>query len=944
MGASEQPSKIGRRLSAAQTQVDQYQHNDKGMRTQHTDTLGRVTKWNYASNGIDVLSIQQKNGSYWETLQSFTYDPADPPHVPRTTTDAAGQSTTLAWNNRGQIRTATAPGNAVTTWTYNATSGFLENIDGPLPGTSDRTSFTPDLYGRARTVTKPGAFTLTMDYDALNRPTQVTYPDGTTEQFSYQRSNGTRILDLTHYKDRENRWTFFAYNALRQRVVTIDPLGRTTRLNWCYCGSLQDLYDGEGNHTHWDYDISARLIRKTYADGTEHSYTYDLAGRLETITDWNSQVKIHSYFPDGQLQQITYNGSQIATPNVSFTYDTIDGKLKTMSDGSGLTTYDYHPNDGSTLGAGRLKSIDSPMENDLIEFGYDAQGRLKTRRINGSANTTTIGSSDDLGRVVSLTNPLGTFEHTYDPVNLLPKTVTAPSGLVTTFDYHTAAADLRLKEIQHTLAGGLALSKHGYTYSPDGNINTWEQAAGTGPAQTWSLVYDNADQLEAATLGSTTPSVLAQHAWRYDKAGNRISRQQGAQITQTGANHLNQMTSEQPGGWMRVRGTTDEPAKVRVKSNANAFIPAATSGTGGFSAWVQAVAGNNTLTIEAEDFSPQANRRTATYRVQVNGSNRVPGYDLNGNLIDNGAGQTYEWDAENRLVKITYADRTSTEFRYDGQSRRVGITEKDAARVVTSEKRYLWAEGAQPAEERAADGRTVVKQYHAQGEFLPGAAAPLNKVFYTKDHLGSVRELVDGNGTLQTRYDYDLWGGRTKITGTMESEVGYTGHHHHGKSGLVLTWYRAYDPATGRWLSRDPIGENGGINLYGYVDNSPVNLWDALGLEKVCHYDGRTQGEIVFDGEKFEIERRLLRAAQFLKYFPQGIDLYLVLWGQYYHVEWYTSYICYDSCNPSETWREHRKQTSHHRSIDKTFSFDIDASSELLPTGPPEGGNWGDAL
>ena len=261
--------------------------------------------------------------------------------------------------------------------------------------------------------------------------------------------------------------------------------------------------------------------------------------------------------------------------------------------------------------------------------------------------------------------------------------------------------------------------------------------------------------------------------------------------------------------FIEMRTQVSNRSSKRCESVWPAFIPAATSGTGGFSAWVQAVAGNNTLTIEAEDFSPQA----ATYRVQVNGTNRVPGYDLNGNLIDNGAGQTYEWDAENRLVKITYADQTSTEFRYDGQSRRVGITEKDAARVVTSEKRYLWAEGAQPAEERAADGRTVVKQYHAQGEFLPGAAVPLNKVFYTKDHLGSVRELVDGNGTFQTRYDYVLWGGRTKITGTVESEVGYTGHHHHGKSGLVLTWYRAYDPVTGRWLSRDPIGENGGINL-----------------------------------------------------------------------------------------------------------------------------------
>jgi RHS repeat-associated protein len=122
-----------------------------------------------------------------------------------------------------------------------------------------------------------------------------------------------------------------------------------------------------------------------------------------------------------------------------------------------------------------------------------------------------------------------------------------------------------------------------------------------------------------------------------------------------------------------------------------------------------------------------------------------------------------------------------------------------------------------------------VRQYHAQGEFLPGAAAPLNKVFYTKDHLGSVRELVNGNGTLQTRYDYDLWGGRTKITGTVESEVGYTGHHHHGKSGLVLTWYRAYDPVTGRWLSPDPIGEAGGINLYGYVGNNPINWVDPDG-------------------------------------------------------------------------------------------------------------------
>jgi|LakMenEpi03Aug12_release.lakeMendotaPanAssembly.Ray.scaffolds.fasta_scaffold227306_2 YD repeat-containing protein len=148
----------------------------------------------------------------------------------------------------------------------------LTPINGPLAGTSDRTTFTPDLYGRVRTTTSPGAYTLTFDYDALDRPTLVTYPDGTTEQFSYQRANGQKILDLTHFKDRENRWTLSGYDALRQRIASIDPLNRLTRFHWCYCGALQDLWDAEGNKTHWDYDFTGRLTKKTYADGKETSY------------------------------------------------------------------------------------------------------------------------------------------------------------------------------------------------------------------------------------------------------------------------------------------------------------------------------------------------------------------------------------------------------------------------------------------------------------------------------------------------------------------------------------------------------------------------------------------------------------------------------------------------------------------------------------------------
>lgn len=64
---------------------------------------------------------------------------------------------------------------------------------------------------------------------------------------------------------------------------------------------------------------------------------------------------------------------------------------------------------------------------------------------------------------------------------------------------------------------------------------------------------------EAATLTNPSAAVQEHHAWRYDKIGNRTSRQNGPQITQTTHNNRNQIVSEQPGGWMRVRSTTDDP-------------------------------------------------------------------------------------------------------------------------------------------------------------------------------------------------------------------------------------------------------------------------------------------------------------------------------------------------------------------------------------------------
>jgi RHS repeat-associated protein len=265
------------------------------------------------------------------------------------------------------------------------------------------------------------------------------------------------------------------------------------------------------------------------------------------------------------------------------------------------------------------------------------------------------------------------------------------------------------------------------------------------------------------------------------------------------------------------------------------------SGSNGkiFTATVSLPADQNTVPVAAEDLStignppgPQngGNLTTRNYSVTVvGGQDKTFKYDSNGNLTNSVAGTTtndYQWDAENRLVKITQSSPGNptlvSDFTYDGFSRWAKIVEKSNG-TVTSTKQFVWY-GKQLAEERDANN-TVVKRFFPEGERY-GIA----NYYFTKDHLGNIREMVDSSGTIRARYDYDPYGRRTKVSGDLEADFGFTGYYVHQPSGLQLALYRAYDADTGRWINRDPIGEMGGLNLYDYVGNNPVNLRDAFGL------------------------------------------------------------------------------------------------------------------
>lgn len=89
--------------------------------------------------------------------------------------------------------------------------------------------------------------------------------------------------------------------------------------------------------------------------------------------------------------------------------------------------------------------------------------------------------------------------------------------------------------------------------------------------------------------------------------------------------------------------------------------------------------------------------------------------------------------------------------------------------------------------------------------------------------------MVDNTQTVRGCFTYDPYGSLTRISG-LDCDFGYSGHNYEPHSRLHLAAYRAYDAEIGRWISEDPIGENGGMNLYAYIGSSPVNGVDLFGL------------------------------------------------------------------------------------------------------------------
>ena len=212
-----------------------------------------------------------------------------------------------------------------------------------------------------------------------------------------------------------------------------------------------------------------------------------------------------------------------------------------------------------------------------------------------------------------------------------------------------------------------------------------------------------------------------------------------------------------------------------------------------------------------------------------------PTYDADGNMLTGIMGWSYGWNGENRLISAENGD-TRLEFSYDYMGRRF---EKKVytANVLTKHEKFVY-DGyklIQVQDALNSDAVTMAFAWHPEST---GLDTPFSMTYdgetyyYVTDGNKNVMSLIDAAGTKVAEYVYDPFGRLLSSTGEL-AEINpfrFSSEYHDDETGLVYYNYRYYSPELGRWISRDPIEEEGGVNLYAMVGNNPVNYWDSLGF------------------------------------------------------------------------------------------------------------------
>ncbi|RYY74106.1 MAG: RHS repeat protein [Gammaproteobacteria bacterium] len=847
----------------------------KGDLKQIKNALGHITQYiAYDANGR-LLDMINSNGVH----QTFTYDLRG-----RLLTSKLGSDETkYAYDLAGNLTKVTSPDGSEINNTYDVAHRLISVSD----KFGNKIEYTLDNAGNTtNTIIRDASGVLRYQqqkvYDALSR-VQKTIDTQSHETTYLYDANG----NPTGITDPKQHSTNHQFDALDQLKQTTDALNGKTEYSYDGQGNVKSVKDPRGNSTTYNYNAFGDLTSLISPDTGTTTFTYDTAGNRTSATDARGVVVNYTYDALNRLKKVTYPAS--TSENITYAYDNTGngsygiGRLSLIATGSTRNDYVYNY---QGLIVKKFAQVESTLST--TQYSYDTAGNLVTMTY-PSGRTVTY-SRDAAGRIQGITTKAANANAT---VQTIASNMTyLPFGPAASYAYgnglthtNTFDTDYRLTNIQ---VGGV-LSR-GYTYDLADNISGISDGKASSKNQT--LGYDELDRLTSAqgiygTLGYTYDSVgnrltetaagtmatytyettsnrlssiaktNANRSFLYDVAGNRIQgtsdalkvqnytynnanrlstlKESGSLVATYKYNALGQRVSKLLASQVQELYHYDEAGHLIAVTDASGITTREYIYSGdellGFVTGQSKAIPTTTITATTN----QATLQNAVLSTTYVGYTGTSGY-----IQFNGEGQA-SWpvtitSTANHTIQISYALASGTrpiDVYVDG-------VKKATVSFASTTAWTKWTAASITLNLTAGNHTFMLKTSGSSGpnldriRFTPvaGQTTGTATLYYVhNDHKRTPQVVTAQNQSVVWFADYQPFGKlQPNQSNSIELYSRFPGQYVDQESGIYYNYFRDYDPSIGRYIESDPIGLEGGINTYAYVEGNPLSLIDPLGL------------------------------------------------------------------------------------------------------------------